>query len=88
MPINKVYHTWFHKIRQERPNERKTCARNMAWLMTGVFLSRSVHLSRIAGKIPGEAGLNSATRRLSRFLASPAVQVRSWYEPIAKCLSE
>lgn len=35
-------------------------------------------LSRIAGKIPGEAKLTSATRRLNRLLDNPAIRVREW----------
>ena len=46
--------------------------------------SRSVSLSRIASKIPGPAQLLSFTRRLSRLLEDLAIDVRSWYEPIAR----
>jgi hypothetical protein len=41
-------------------------------------------MSRVAGKIPGEAKLTSTTRRLSRLLDNPAIRVREWYEPIAR----
>ena len=40
-------------------------------------------MSKVACKIPGEAKLTSATRRLSRLLDNPAIRVREWYEPIA-----
>ena len=40
--------------------------------------------NRIAGKIPGKAKLLSFIQRLSRFLANPAINVRTWYEPIAR----
>jgi hypothetical protein len=43
-----------------------------------------VSLSQIAGKVMSTAKNVSTVRRLSRFLASPAVDVRSWYRPIAK----
>ena len=65
-----------------------TRLQNLAWLMTGIYQSRSVHLSRIAGKIPGRAKLLSTVRRLSRFLDNPAVRVREWYAPIARGLLE
>ena len=52
--------------------------------MVGIYQSRSVNMSRIAGKIPGEAKLISTTRRLSRLLDNPAIRVREWYEPIAR----
>jgi hypothetical protein len=84
MPTNHLYHTWFQQIRELRPLQRITQIRNFAWLMVGIYLSRSVHLSKVAGKIPGPAKLVSITRRLSRFLDNPAVQVREWYEPIAR----
>jgi len=84
MPINNLYHTWNMRIRQLQPNERETRIRNLTWLIIGIFQSRSVYLSRIAGKIPGEVKLLSSIQRLSRFLANPAIDVRAWYEPIAR----
>ncbi len=82
--VNQLYHTWFQRVRQMWPVERRTRLRNLVWLMVGIYQSRSVHLSKVAGKIPGPAKLLSAVRRLSRFLDNPAVQVRDWYEPIAR----
>ena len=88
MSVNQVYHTWFHRIRQMRPGERVTRVRNMAWLIVGILASHSVHLSRVASKIPGQAVLNSNVQRIRRFLSNPAVCVRQWYEPVAKRLLE
>jgi Transposase DDE domain len=84
MPINGLYHNWFQRIRELRPGQRITQVRIFVWLMVGVYQSRSVSLSRIAGKIPGTAKLPSITRRLERLLANPAIHVRKWYEPVAK----
>jgi len=84
MPINDLYHTWIMRIRQLQPTERITRIRNFAWLVVGIHQSRSVYLSRIAGKIPGKAKLLSFIQRLSRLLANPAIDVRAWYEPIAR----
>lgn len=84
MPINKLYHTWMQQICELRPNQRITQVRNFVWLMIGIYLSNSVTLSKIAGKIPGSAKLVSATRRMSRFLDNAAVNVREWYKPIAQ----
>lgn len=84
MPINTLYHTWIQRIRELRPTQRITQIRNFVWLLVGIHQSRSVCLSRIAGKIPGSAKLPSLTRRLSRFLDNPALKVREWYEPIAR----
>jgi hypothetical protein len=84
MPINTLYHTWFQRIRDLRPFQRITQLRNFVWLLVGIHQSRSVCLSRIAGKIPGTAKLTSLTRRLSRFLDNAALNVRDWYAPIAR----
>ena len=84
MPINRQYHTWIQRIRELRPGQRITQVRNFVWLLVGIYQSRSVTLSRIAGKIPGEAKLLSTVRRLGRFLSNPAIRVRDWYEPIAR----
>lgn len=86
MSANRLYHTWFERIRQLRPDERITRLRNLTWLMVGIYQSRSVHLSSIASKIPGRAKELSIARRLSRFLTNPAVQVREWYTPVARNL--
>jgi hypothetical protein len=68
MPTNTLYHTWFQRIQELRPKQRITQVRTFVWLMIGVYQSRSVCLSRVAGKIPGPAKLLSTTRRLSRLL--------------------
>ena len=86
MPITKLYHTWMNKITQLLPNERVTRRQNLAWLLTGIFQSKSVHLSKVASKIPGTAMLVSATRRLDRFLENPEFRVRDWYAPIVNML--
>lgn len=84
MPTNHLYHTWIQRIRELRPNQRITQIRNFALLLYGIYTSKSVTLSKVAVKIPGKAKLLSTFRRLERFLANPAIQVREWYEPIAK----
>lgn len=89
MPINRLHGTLQRLLRQLRPAERVTRIRNWSRLLVGLCLSRSVHLSKIANKIPTtKATLPSATRRLSRLLDNPAIRVRDWYEPIARSLLE
>ena len=83
MPTNHLYDTWFQRIRELRPGQRITQIRNFALLVYGIYQSRSVYLSRIAGKIPGKAKLQSTIKRLDRFLDNPAIRVREWYKPIA-----
>ena len=84
MPINQLHDTWKTRIMELRPGQRITQIRAFAWLIIGIYLSRSVCMSKVACKIPGEAKLTSATRRLSRLLDNPAIRVRAWYEPIAR----
>jgi len=84
MLVNRVYHTWLELIQQLRPKERITRLQNFAWVAAGIVSSRSVHLSRIAEKIPGSAKTVSKTQRVRRFLNNSAIRVREWYEPVAR----
>lgn len=86
MLTNPLYDTWLQWLQQLRPQERITRLRNLAWLAVGIYTSRSVHLSKVAGEIPGQAKLLSQTQRLRRLLGNAAVRVREWYGPIAKGL--
>ena len=83
MPTNQLYHTWIQQISELRPDQRITQTRNFVLLMYGIYQSRSVYLSRIAGKIPGKAKLQSTVKRFDRFLNNPAIRVREWYKPVA-----
>lgn len=83
MPSNHLYHTWIQRISELRSGQRITQIRNFALLMYGIYQSRSVYLSRIAGKIPGQAKLQSTVKRFDRFLDNPVVHVREWYKPVA-----
>jgi hypothetical protein len=78
MPINRLYRSLQDLLLQLRPNERKTRLRNFSWLMAGLSLSRSIHLSKIANKIPTQkkAALPSVVRRLSRLLNNAAIRLR------------
>lgn len=90
MPINRLHGTLRNLLVQLRPNERITRLRNFGRLLAGLWLGRSVHLSKIAAKIPVTNGatLPSVTRRLSRLLDNAAIAVRAWYEPLARRLLE
>src|SRR4030067_3294054 len=84
MPINRLYDAWKMRIMELRPGQRITQIRAFVWLMVGIYLSRSVCLSKVAGKIPGEAKRTRITRRFSRLLDNPAIRGRAWDEPIAR----
>ena len=51
MSINHLYHSWVKQLLQLRPDERVTRVRNLAWLVVGMYQSKSVHLSAIAQEL-------------------------------------
>lgn len=81
-----LHGTLMSQLRKWLPEERITRLRNLAWLMTGLFLARSVHLSHIARKLPLRGQVVSLTNRLRRFLDNPRVNVWRYYQPIARQL--
>jgi hypothetical protein len=68
MSIIQTYHTMIKRLKQIVGKERITRIRTMAWLQSGILQSRSVHLNRIASKIPGNAKKLSWVRQLERFI--------------------
>lgn len=57
---------------------------NLLWLMLGLYRGRSVHLTRIASKVPSGARKLSTVERLRRFLSNKAVEVQAVYDPVAQ----
>ncbi len=86
MNIVQTYHTIVERIKQTVNKERITRIRTMAWLQSGIVHSRSVHLTRIASKIPGASKKLSVADRFRCFLNNPHLRVREWYRPIALAL--
>jgi hypothetical protein len=84
MTTNHLYLTWRNDLRDMFTDLHQPQLRNLAYLLVGIFLSRSVHLNRIANHIPGRAKLVSVTRRLSRFLDGAALTVRPSYEGLIR----
>ena len=82
----RLYHTMIGQICKWLPEERITRLRNLALLLTGLYLSRKVHLSLIAEEwhLPGKTP--SLVNRLRRFLDNPRVSVREYYQPVAESL--
>src|SRR4051812_20116448 len=83
MTATHLYHSWIHKLRHMRVGENKARLRTVAWMMVGMMMSRSVHLSDIMGKIPSVAQQTSIEKRMSRLLQNGALRVREWYGPVA-----
>ena len=86
MVVTRLYHSLIAQIRRYLPDEHTYRVRNLAWMMVGIFYSKSVHLAKIANKIPGRALRDSREQRMRRFLKNPAVRVRPWYHPTAEQL--
>jgi hypothetical protein len=57
---------------------------NLILLMMGLYRGRSVHLTRIASRIPSSARKLSTVERIRRFLSNPAIDVHDVYDPVAQ----
>jgi hypothetical protein len=65
-----------------RPEGRQT----LALLMTGIFHSRDVRLSRIAENVPLDIQEDSVAQRFRRWLKNPRNDTRAIYDPVARQL--
>jgi hypothetical protein len=83
MTATQLYHNWIEKLRHMRVGENKARLRTFAWMMVGMLMSRSVHMSHMARKIPSVAQQTSIVKKLSRLLQNGALRVREWYSPVA-----
>ena len=84
MAIVGLYNTLLARVCAQMPKERITRLRTLAWLMSGLVYSRSVHLSAIANQLPGLSKKLSKVKRLERWLDNGSVRVRRWYGPVAR----
>jgi hypothetical protein len=80
------YRKMLAEMKEFLPDERVTRVRNMALVVTGVYLAESVHLSAIAKKLSLPGRLASSANRLRRFLKNPRVDVSRFYQPVAQVL--
>jgi Transposase DDE domain len=86
MTIPQLYRSLHSFLLQRIPDDCDSRLTNLIFLMSGIFLSRSVQLDLVARKVPVRAQKLSLVKRLSRFLDNGAVQVREWYHPFASQL--
>jgi hypothetical protein len=86
MSTPQLYNTWRKQLHQLTPDNCESRLQNMLWLIVGVFLARSVHLTKVACKLPIRVQKLSLDKRLRRFLNNNAVRVREWYHPVATIL--
>ncbi len=83
-----LQHRIAQQIKQYLPDLSRRRFENLTWLMTGIHLSRHVHLSKIAAWRSGRARLPSKVRQLRRFLASETFDPWPLYRPLARLLLE
>jgi hypothetical protein len=81
-----LYDTWRKQLHQLTPDQCESRLTNMLWLVVGLYLAQSVHLTLIARKLPIRVQKLSLDKRLRRFLANGAIRVREWYHPMATWL--
>jgi hypothetical protein len=84
MTATYLYHSWSEQLGHIRVGQNRARLRTFAWMMVGMLLSGSLHLSHIAGKIPSAGQQTSIIKRLSRLLQNGALRVREWYQPVAR----
>ncbi len=73
---------WRERLAQLAPDECQSRLMNMLLLVVGLYKAESVHLSKVARKLPIRAKKLSLDKRLRRFLDNGAVRVREWYRPV------
>jgi hypothetical protein len=82
----RIYHTILAQFRKWLAGERITRLRNLALLVTGLYLARKVHLSLITDEWHVAGRGPSLVNRLRRFLSNFRVSVRDYYRPVAESL--
>ncbi len=81
-PSLHLYHSMLRQIDQWLPDERVTRRRNLALLVSGLYLSGSVHLSHIVRSWPLPGQLPSLSNRLRRFLSRVEQPPAGYYQPL------
>ena len=83
MSNSRLYGIWRERLAQLAPDPCESRLMNMLWLIVGMYKAESVHINRIACRVPVRAKRASLDKRLRRFLNNPAVRVRDWYRQVA-----
>jgi hypothetical protein len=79
----RIYQTLFTYI-NKIIEQRATTIKNLCLLMTGVFISHSIHLSQIGNEFPIRGKTDSLVQRIRRFLKNQKISDREIYKPIAQ----
>jgi hypothetical protein len=84
IPPPPLYRSLYTRLVKLLPNEVDSRVTNLAFLMMGIFLTKSVQTGRIASKVPLRVKRTSIVRRIERFLDNGAIRVRAWYASVAQ----
>ncbi len=82
----RLYHQLHHALKHLGKWGRPESMQTLALLMTGIFHSRDVRLSRIAENIPLDVQEDSVAQRFRRWLKNPRLDERAIYDPVARQL--
>jgi len=82
----RLYRKMLAEMEEFLPDARITRVRNMALLVTGLFLAESVHLASLAKKLSLSGRVASLTGRLRRFLKNSDVEASRFYRPVVRTL--
>lgn len=77
-----LYTRVFTKLRAVHPTPHLKQIANWAWVIVGMILSHSVHLSHIAQHIPSEAEAAGRIAQVRRWLANTFIPVMDFYRPL------
>jgi hypothetical protein len=81
-----LYHNVLRRVEQARPSERGTRQRNLALLVTGLYLAARCSLTAIADHLLVSGCKDSRVQRVRRFLMNPRLAVRAWYGPTVRAV--
>jgi len=80
----RLYHQLHHALKDLGKWGRPEMLQTLALMMTGIFHSRDVRLSRIAENVPLDIQEDSVAQRFRRWLKNPRVDERAMYDPVAR----
>jgi hypothetical protein len=79
-----LYTCVFTKLRATHPEPHLKRIANWVWIIVGLILSQSVHLSQIAQHIPSAAQAAGRIAQVRRWLANPFIDVPAFYRPLIR----
>jgi hypothetical protein len=77
-----LYNRLFTYLREVHPDPHVKRISNWVWIMVGIILSHSVHLSKIAQYIPSEAQAAGRIAQIRRWLSNRFVDPVEFYRPL------